>query len=126
MWLITPQLLSLSLSKVDDMYDMLSAYEQKVPMADQVKHDDMREANAAFVTELQHGKGFIADYKAQQQETLKTNCGNINEELIGLTASLMQGGWGEEREPGRRLPSAIFGYGCDPPTLSPHHTTLFR
>ena len=41
---------------VDDMYDMLAAYEQKVPMGDQVKHDDLREAASNLAAELQVGR----------------------------------------------------------------------
>lgn len=52
---------------VDDMYDMLAAYEQKVPTSDQVKHDDLREAANNFTTELANGKAYTADLKAQQQ-----------------------------------------------------------
>lgn len=47
--------------------------------------------NAAFGHELAHGKAFIADYKAQQLEALKANSAGVNEELLALTASLMQG-----------------------------------
>ena len=57
----------------------------------QVKHDDLREVNAAFGHELADGKAFIADYKAQQLEALKANSAGVNEELLALTASLMQG-----------------------------------
>ena len=57
----------------------------------QVKHDDLREVNTSFTHELAHGKAFIADYKAQQQEALKANSIAINEELLAITASLMQG-----------------------------------
>jgi hypothetical protein len=34
------------------MYESLAAHEQKVPTADQVKHDDLTEALAAFQTQL--------------------------------------------------------------------------
>jgi hypothetical protein len=56
-----------------------------------VKHDDQREAATTFISELQSGKIFIADDKNDQQITLKSSCNNINEELVNLTASLMQG-----------------------------------
>lgn len=31
-------------AQVDDMYDMLAAYDQKVPTKDSVQHDDLRES----------------------------------------------------------------------------------
>ncbi|KAJ9534885.1 hypothetical protein QJQ45_029552, partial [Haematococcus lacustris] len=78
-------------SQVDDMYDMLSAYEQKVPTGDQVKHDDLREAANQFVQELSAGKEFIADNKHAQQDTLAENIKALNEELVTLSFSLTQG-----------------------------------
>ncbi|KAG1661620.1 hypothetical protein FOA52_002850, partial [Chlamydomonas sp. UWO 241] len=76
---------------VDDMYDMLAAYEQKVPTSDQVKHDDLREAASRFTDELSNGKIFLADFKSTQQETLKANATALNEELASITASLLEG-----------------------------------
>jgi hypothetical protein len=64
--------------QLDDMYDMLAAYEQKVPTADQVKHDDLREASSAYVVELSNGKEFIADSKAAQVRV----CVVVNERVI--------------------------------------------
>lgn len=46
------KLLSSQVGQVDDMYESLAAHEQKVPTADQVKHDDLTEALAAFQTQL--------------------------------------------------------------------------
>eukprot|EP00201_Polytomella_parva_P020499 CAMPEP_0175042260 /NCGR_PEP_ID=MMETSP0052_2-20121109/2450_1 /TAXON_ID=51329 ORGANISM="Polytomella parva, Strain SAG 63-3" /NCGR_SAMPLE_ID=MMETSP0052_2 /ASSEMBLY_ACC=CAM_ASM_000194 /LENGTH=3805 /DNA_ID=CAMNT_0016305023 /DNA_START=33 /DNA_END=11446 /DNA_ORIENTATION=+ len=78
-------------AQVDDMYDMLTAYEQKVPTADAVKHDDLREAAVTFVSELTIGKEFVADHKAHQMEQLSTNISNVNEELSNIIVSLQQG-----------------------------------
>jgi hypothetical protein len=46
------KLLSSQVGQVDDMYESLAAHEQKVPTADQVKHDDLTEALATFQTQL--------------------------------------------------------------------------
>jgi hypothetical protein len=46
------KLLSGQVGQVDDMYESLAAHEQKVPTADQVKHDDLTEALATFQTQL--------------------------------------------------------------------------
>jgi hypothetical protein len=46
------KLLTSQVGQVDDMYESLAAHEQKVPMADQLKHDDLTEALAHFQTQL--------------------------------------------------------------------------
>lgn len=46
------KLLSSQVGQVDDMYESLAAHEQKVPTADQVKHDDLTEALATFQQQL--------------------------------------------------------------------------
>lgn len=46
------KLLTSQCTQVDDMYESLAAHEQKVPTADQVKHDDLREALANFQAQL--------------------------------------------------------------------------
>ncbi|KAK9828903.1 hypothetical protein WJX72_002692 [[Myrmecia] bisecta] len=78
-------------STVDDMYDMLSVYEQKVPIADQVKHDELRDAAARLMEELQAGKEFLADHKTEQIGTLETAVAGVNEELLGMLSNLHQG-----------------------------------
>ncbi|KXZ55711.1 DHC8 protein [Gonium pectorale] len=78
-------------AQVDDMYDMLAAYEQKVPTTDAVKHDDLREAAGTFVTELTTGKEFMADHKVTQMESLAANIARTHEELAGIMASLNKG-----------------------------------
>ncbi|CAD7701708.1 unnamed protein product [Ostreobium quekettii] len=77
--------------QVDDMYEMLAIYEQKVPTADQVKHDDLREALVNFVEELRTGKEFLADHKASQIDTLTTNVQELNEETMNILRSLHSG-----------------------------------
>jgi hypothetical protein len=42
----------LEANNVDEMYETLAIYEQKVPTADQVKHDDLREGLQLFLQEL--------------------------------------------------------------------------
>ncbi|KAG2451278.1 hypothetical protein HYH02_003884 [Chlamydomonas schloesseri] len=80
-----------SVAQVDDMYDMLAAYEQKVPYQDAVKHDDLRESATTFVTELTTGKEFMADHKEGQMESLATNIARTHEELAAINASLNKG-----------------------------------
>lgn len=78
-------------SQVDDMYEMLAIYEQKVPTADQVKHDDLKEALTKYVEELRVGKEFLADHKAAQIDTLQTEINDINEELMSTFRTLNSG-----------------------------------
>lgn len=82
-----------AVAQVDDMYDMLAAYEQKVPYQDAVKHDDLREAATTFVTELTSGKEFMADHKEGQMESLAANIARTHEELAAINASLNKGAW---------------------------------
>eukprot|EP00879_Flechtneria_rotunda_P022627 GHRR01023894.1.p1 GENE.GHRR01023894.1~~GHRR01023894.1.p1 ORF type:complete len:968 (+),score=348.72 GHRR01023894.1:492-3395(+) len=82
------KLLSSQAGQVDDMYESLAAHEQKVPTADQVKHDDLTEALAAFQVQLTEGKEFIADHKEEELTTLNANVTALNEELQGIIASL--------------------------------------
>ena len=58
----------------------------------QVKHDDLREAAAQFITELTGGKEFIADSKMSQMETMASNVANVKEELASILTSLSKGG----------------------------------
>jgi hypothetical protein len=46
------KMLAATTSQIDDMYESLAAHEQKVPTADQVKHDDLMEAMATFQQQL--------------------------------------------------------------------------
>ncbi|KAG2501733.1 hypothetical protein HYH03_000233 [Edaphochlamys debaryana] len=78
-------------AQVDDMYDMLAAYEQKVGTQDAVKHDDLREAATTFVTELTTGKEFMADHKEGQLEALANNIARTHEELAAINATLNKG-----------------------------------
>eukprot|EP00882_Tetradesmus_deserticola_P029870 GHRQ01033497.1.p1 GENE.GHRQ01033497.1~~GHRQ01033497.1.p1 ORF type:complete len:381 (+),score=198.64 GHRQ01033497.1:102-1244(+) len=85
------KLLSSQVGQVDDMYESLAAHEQKVPTADQVKHDDLTEALATFQLQLTEGKEFIADNKESQSTTLTANVSSVNEELRGVIDSLHTG-----------------------------------
>ncbi|GLC47993.1 hypothetical protein PLESTB_000047400 [Pleodorina starrii] len=78
-------------AQVDDMYDMLAAYEQKISTQDAVKHDDLREASNTFVTELTSGKEFMADHKFTQMEALAANITRTHEDLANIMASLNKG-----------------------------------
>ena len=46
------KMLAATAAQIDDMYESLAAHEQKVPTADQVKHDDLVEAMATFQQQL--------------------------------------------------------------------------
>jgi len=80
-----------SASGVDDMYDMLAAYEHKVKAEESIKHDECRDAALNFVQELTNGKEFIADNKNSQMEALQSNIASITQELQEITSSLYQG-----------------------------------
>ncbi|KAF5838995.1 dynein heavy chain, N-terminal region 2-domain-containing protein [Dunaliella salina] len=80
-----------SASNVDDMYDMLAAYEHKVKAEESIKHDECRDAALTFVQELTNGKEFIADNKNSQMEALQSNIASITQELRDITSSLYQG-----------------------------------
>lgn len=78
-------------NQVDDMYEMLAIYEQKVPTADQVKHDDLKEALNNFVEELRLGKEFLADHKVSQIDALQAEINEVNEELMATLRLLHSG-----------------------------------
>lgn len=78
------KLLSSQVGQVEDMYESLAAHEQKVPTADQVKHDDLTEAMAAFQAQLTAGLEFIADHKEEQCGVLLASVRALNEELQGI------------------------------------------
>lgn len=86
-------------NQVDDMYEMLAIYEQKVPTADQVKHDDLKEALNSFVEELRFGKEFLADHKVSQIDALQAGINEVNEELMATLRTLHSGIFTESATP---------------------------
>lgn len=78
-------------SVVDDMYELLAIYDQKVPTHDQVKHDDLKEAAGAYMNALIGGKEFIADHKLDMINTLESTIADVNEELLALLGAMCGG-----------------------------------
>ena len=76
---------------VDEMYDMLTSYEMKIPMKDQVGLDDLHEAVSAFTSSLEDGTDFIDDKKAGMVTTLDKDIVEMNEALLSLLAELHSG-----------------------------------
>ena len=76
---------------VDEMYDMLSTYEMKVPMKDQVGLDDLHEAVNDFTIALVESTDYIDDRKANMVSTLDKNIVEVNESLLSLLAELHSG-----------------------------------
>lgn len=57
-------------TKVDDMYELLVSYEQKIPLKDEVKHSDLKEAKALFVAYVDQAKEYILEHTQQQMMSL--------------------------------------------------------
>ncbi|KAI8468855.1 MAG: dynein heavy chain, N-terminal region 2-domain-containing protein [Monoraphidium minutum] len=83
---------------IDDMYDSLAAHEQKarapwgrVPTAEQVKHDDLTAALAAFQQQLAEGKEWLADAKPDQVAALQSAVADANRQLEEVAGSLHSG-----------------------------------
>eukprot|EP00736_Rhodelphis_marinus_P004047 Rmarinus@m.11564 len=80
-----------TLTQVDEMYDLLQAYDVKVPSADQVKVDDLHSIQETFQASLQAAVNQIDTQMASMTITLDKNIDNVNEDLLSTLASLHTG-----------------------------------
>jgi dynein heavy chain len=77
--------------QVNEMYDLLDAYEVKIPAADAVKKDDLKEAREALTARTSEAEGAVDGKMGQMTLTLEKSIANLNEELVGVLASLNSG-----------------------------------
>ena len=77
--------------QVNEMYDLLDAYEVKIPAADAVKKDDLKEAREALTSRTGEAEGAVEGKMGQMSLTLEKSISNLNDELIGLFAGLNEG-----------------------------------
>ena len=77
--------------KVNEMYDLLDAYEVKVPAADAVKKDDLKEAREALWGRAEEAEGATGGKMEQMTKTLEQSIQNLNEDVVSITESLTEG-----------------------------------
>ena len=77
--------------QVNEMYDLLDAYEVKIPAADAVKKDDLKEAREALTMRTGEAEGAVEGKMGQMTLTLEKSIANVNDELVGILASLNSG-----------------------------------
>eukprot|EP00854_Cymbomonas_tetramitiformis_P002484 gene2484-3228_t len=80
---------------VDEMYELLTSYEMKVPTSDQVKLDDLHEAVDMYKELLDEADVFIEERKQGMMATLDKNITNLNEELLAVLGNLHSGSFVE-------------------------------
>ena len=78
-------------SQVDEMYDQLQQYEQKVPIKDEVKYSDLKEARALFLSHLDQAKEFILEHTQHQMLALDKRVHEINEKAMEILSSMHSG-----------------------------------
>ena len=76
--------------KVNEMYDLLDAYEVKIPAADQVKKDDLKEAREALTAKTGEAEG-STEGKMGQMTATSTSRLKLSTKPRHITASLATG-----------------------------------
>ena len=71
--------------KVNEMYDLLDAYEVKIPAADAVKKDDLKEARESLALRTGEADNSSEGKMDQMTTTLEKSIGQLNEDLSGIT-----------------------------------------
>jgi dynein heavy chain, axonemal len=77
--------------QVNEMYDLLEMYEVKVPAADAVKKDDLKEARDKLTEQTGSADGAVGEKMEQMVATLNKSIANLNEDLVSIMASLSTG-----------------------------------
>jgi dynein heavy chain len=77
--------------KVNEMYDLLDAYEVKIPAADAVKKDDLKEAREALALRTGEADNASDGKMGQMTATLEKSISNLNEDLVGISVGLADG-----------------------------------
>jgi dynein heavy chain len=77
--------------KVNEMYDLLDAYEVKIPAADAVKKDDLKEARETLGARTGEADNSSEGKMDQMTQTLDKSIQALNEDLVGITEGLADG-----------------------------------
>ena len=77
--------------QVNEMYDLLDKYEVKVPAADSVKKDDLKEAREVLGGKTGEAEGAAEGKMGQMTATLDKSIANLDEDLVSLLANLSSG-----------------------------------
>jgi dynein heavy chain len=83
--------------KVNEMYDLLEAYEVKVPATDAVKKDDLKEARESLLVHTGDAEVIVEGKMNQMTTSLQRSIGQLNDELLGITAGLSSGNYLDRR-----------------------------
>ncbi|KAL2622255.1 hypothetical protein R1flu_002460 [Riccia fluitans] len=81
----------LDASVLDDMYELLHAYEVKIPTQDQVKLDDLHDVVMTYEDSLESAYAHIQENKAAMMDDLDKNVTAISEELLNILGTLHSG-----------------------------------
>ena len=77
--------------QVNEMYDLLEAYEVKVPPSDQVKKDDLKEMRENLNSKTGEADGAVEGKMGQMTATLEKSIANLEEDISGVVESLNAG-----------------------------------
>ena len=76
---------------VEEMYDMLTHYEMKIPPGDQIKLDDLSEAVSGLADSMQHAADFVETRKAEMMSALSRGIAELDDALLAIMAQLNSG-----------------------------------
>lgn len=76
---------------VDDIYELLHAYEVKIPTQDQVKLDDLHDMVMKYEDSLEAAYSYIQEMRESMMEDLDHKVTAINEELLNILGTLHSG-----------------------------------
>lgn len=77
--------------RIDEMYELLVSYEQKIPLKDEVKHSDLKEARTLFVAYLDQAKESILENTQQQMLSLDRKIHEISEKAMEILGAMHSG-----------------------------------
>jgi len=75
-------------SVIDDMYELLAAYEVKIPTNDSVKLDDLHDIINTFEDSIEGADLHTATYRLEKMEDLESQVSLISDELMTILATL--------------------------------------
>jgi dynein heavy chain len=75
-------------SIIDDMYELLAAYEVKIPTNDSVKLDDLHDIINTFEDSIEGADLHITTHKTDKMEDLDKAVSNISDELMTILGAL--------------------------------------
>jgi len=74
-------------SVIDDMYELLVAYEVKIPTNDSVKLDDLHDIINTFEDSIEGANLHITTYRLEKMEDLESQVSFISDELMTILAT---------------------------------------